>query len=112
MSTKLNGEDIAAKRYPRGFHIGQWTPQDGYAAAIREVAQPLADERDELKAEVERLRGTTGHETVPKQAFDELWDALERATDRLESVLSGKVVRDADETISEARSVLAKYPRP
>ena len=57
MSTKLNAEELAAKRYPLGdsyIHpVAGWTKdvpkeRDGYAAAIREVAQPIADQRDEL----------------------------------------------------------------
>ena len=65
MSNKLNAEEMAENRWPRLLH----TPQEimkasenaicaefeqnsiraGYAAAIREVAQPIADERDELR---------------------------------------------------------------
>jgi len=45
MSTKLNAEEMAAKRFPREV-IGN--KQAVYAAAIRKVAQPIAEERDEL----------------------------------------------------------------
>ena len=53
MSNKLNAEELAAKRFPH--FDGEPVPlvQRGYyAAAIREVAQPIADERDELVAEI------------------------------------------------------------
>ncbi len=49
MSTKLNDKQIAARRR---FGLTLWTNEmeHAYAAAIREVAQPIADERDELMA--------------------------------------------------------------
>jgi hypothetical protein len=47
LSAELNAEELAYK----------WTDDpvmaSGYAAAIREVAQPIADERDELREAVE-----------------------------------------------------------
>jgi hypothetical protein len=54
MSNKLNAEELAAKRYPYVVAgvIDEWERHHhagAYAAAIREVAQPIADERDELR---------------------------------------------------------------
>jgi hypothetical protein len=51
MTTKLNAEKLAYDR-----RVGLlWTRdmERAYAAAIREVAQPIADERDELREAVE-----------------------------------------------------------
>jgi len=53
MSTKLNAEELAAKRYPGNPTSTVKTiiaadKAEGYSLAIREVAQPLADQRDEL----------------------------------------------------------------
>ncbi len=57
MSTKLNAEELAAKRYDNGYmHIDDrgrcfditLRLRECAATAIREVAQPIADERDEM----------------------------------------------------------------
>lgn len=58
MSTRLNAKEMAAKRYgiinndesPFGGQMMSWEANkaNGYAAAILEVAQPIADQRDEL----------------------------------------------------------------
>lgn len=60
---KLNAEELAAKRFPkpadlpddesRGELIDYWREgglNEGYAAAITEVAQPLQDRVEELEA--------------------------------------------------------------
>ena len=65
-TTKLNAEELAAKRYSLAsaflnpsartiFRADEFDERveikrNAYAAAIREVAQPIADERDELLA--------------------------------------------------------------
>jgi hypothetical protein len=52
MSTKLNAKELAAKRYPLPDDEPSWDEhqkQLAYAAAIREVAQPIADERAALR---------------------------------------------------------------
>lgn len=49
MSTKMDAQAMAWKRYENeeaSFHRGGL--RAGYADAVREVAQPLADQRDEL----------------------------------------------------------------
>lgn len=53
MSTKLNAEELAAKRR----HGSLWSDEmeRAYAAAIREVAQPIADQRDGLLALVQKV---------------------------------------------------------
>jgi hypothetical protein len=53
MSTKLNAEELAAKRFPYAIpgvmdDIERQRQINTYALAIREVAQPIADQRDEL----------------------------------------------------------------
>ena len=88
MSTKLNATELAAKRYPNSINIKLWEPSDIYATAIREVAQPIADERDAFLKSVNDL-------------LDIIHDDLTHA-------------RQADhhEALSAARAVLAKYPKP
>lgn len=70
MSTKLNAEELAEERFPRYGSVAEalaYNPgvelhprrlaTEVYAAAVREVAQPIADERDEA---VELLRTIQG----------------------------------------------------
>jgi|LakMenE18May11ns_1017448.scaffolds.fasta_scaffold9554945_3 hypothetical protein len=52
MSTKLNAEELAAK------HHTYYARREAYAAAIREVAQPIADQRDELLEALTDLHDT------------------------------------------------------
>jgi len=91
MSTKLNAEELAAKRSQDhtepdaviGVTPWQFT-RLAYAAAIREVAQPIADERDELR--------------------EALLDLLDD-----KAQLPGKPRYSA---MANARAILAKYPKP
>ena len=56
MSTKLNAEEIAANRFPTVEGEPLPLVQRGYyAAAITEVAQLLADERDEYREALEGI---------------------------------------------------------
>jgi CHASE3 domain sensor protein len=90
MSTKLNAEELAAKRYgivnddqtPFGSQMMSWDANkaNGYAAAIREVAQPLADQRDEL---LEAL-------VASHQALDRLFTRLIGAEDGFLPTQSGQ----------------------
>lgn len=52
MSTKLNAQELARVKYPTEQTFGGprflLTKREGYTVAIREVAQPIADQRDEL----------------------------------------------------------------
>ena len=85
MSTKLNAEELLCKRR-------QWSEQSstcvsvtqdliGYSDAIREVAQPIADERDEM------WRALT---YMVRIAEDQGW---------------------TDDFLSIPRAILAKYPK-
>jgi len=60
MSTKLQAWILAEKRYPVGDEpdFDAILLQRGYANAIEEVAQPLADERDELKEVIKSVGNT------------------------------------------------------
>jgi hypothetical protein len=61
MSTKLNAEELAENRWDNPcsqFGAGRIL---GYADAIREVAQPLADEREELREALELARQGLDH---------------------------------------------------
>ena len=92
MSTKLNAEELAAKRYKDEHEPDavinvspfQWV-RLGYTTAIREVAQPIADERDELRTVIE---------------------------DILYWVDEGMPVDDMSTPIKDAERILAKYPKP
>jgi hypothetical protein len=84
MSNKLNAEELAAKRFTIGpAYRNYWEIEDAYAAAIREVAQPIADERDELR------------------------EALEGIMYKRDPLGFGD-----DETYTAARAILKKYPKP
>lgn len=48
----------------------------------------------------------------PNPMVNYMASSLERTSNRLRSVLSSKTVRDADETLEEARHILAKTKRP
>lgn len=100
MSTKLDAEGLAAKRWPiEGDGI-----IESYAAAIREVAQPIADELAQVKAERDELRGALedllrgvsgGHDNAPCHA--------------------GLTTREncyQCRRVDKARQLLAKYPAP
>jgi hypothetical protein len=81
MSTKLNAEELAAKWAKKG-PLRRIHPLEeyGYAAAIREVAQPLADQRDEL---LEAL-------VASHQALDRLFTRLIGAEDGFLPTQSGQ----------------------
>jgi hypothetical protein len=64
--TKLNAEELAAKRFGIGAWIVHWTPTDAYATAIREVAQPIADERDEYRKVLQWLDNWLGGKPMPE----------------------------------------------
>lgn len=53
MSTKMNAEELASKRWPE-FALGN--KREVYAAAIREVAQPISEELEEVKRERDEYR--------------------------------------------------------
>lgn len=91
MSTKLNAEQLATKRYPTksddllGYARNKRKHhREGYAAAIREHSQPIADERDELRKALE--------------AIVNQWD--------------WRVSKPSGELFANARAILAKYPKP
>ena len=92
MSTKLNAEELAVKRYPEieGTNIEahfQDGCKAGYFFAIEEVAQPIADERDELREALE---------AIIKQ-----WDTP-----------NWKLKESTGAIIGRGRAVLDKYPKP
>lgn len=75
------------------------------AAAIREVAQPIADERDELREALERVLNER----------DELREALEDVLAGWELMISAygyDPSKEPEGSINQrARAILAKYPR-
>jgi hypothetical protein len=110
MSNKLNAEELAAKRYPYVVAgvIDEWERHHhagAYAAAIREVAQPIADQRDELRALIERamdvLPGTIRWGVaVGKERF--MWTEEEAA----------HAFSDESNLAESMSAILAKYPKP
>jgi hypothetical protein len=108
MSTKLNAGQLAEKRYPAET---SWEPvrvtadaksgaimslhiirKDGYAAAIREVAQPIADQRDEL---LEALRESS------------VW-----VSEYVSQMSAYRISDDASECLDKMRAIIYKYPEP
>ncbi len=90
MSTKLDAEALAAKRYDEGYmHMDDRgrcfditnRMRECAAATIREVAQPIADERDAYREVVENFVK---------------WMNMERRA----------------APIKEAEAILSKYPKP
>ena len=90
MSTKLDDERLAYMRWPYGPYR---QARFGYAAAIREVAQPIADERDELRAICEAL--IAAHD----------WAIANPDSPISATINFGHVAHDA-------RQLIAKYPKP
>jgi hypothetical protein len=101
MSNKLNAEGLAINAYPVNIVTDTQNILDteqvkriGYAAAIREVAQPIADERDEYR---EALVGLVYDIAGDQHDFDEISKAFcPIVAARIES----------------ARAILDKYPKP
>ena len=96
MSTKLNAEELAAKwiEDPRPVMmnygtVDEWKmddelwrhTRDTYAAAIREVAQPIADQRDELLQIVMDIMATP----VPDASYH--WLSDNGFTDRINAIV-------------------------
>lgn len=109
MSTKLDAEGLAERRSnalsaeihaalpkpvnePTGTIVGKrvYDWKSGYAAAIREHSQPLADELAQVKAERDELR----------EALNEMLGADPES--RLATLAAAQY----------ARTILAKYPKP
>jgi len=113
MSTKLNAEELAAKRWPDWAikksritsvdeaeipKLKTYSIREGYAAAIREHSQPLADELEQVKAErdalVQLLRGClllmTTTSPAPKGTTQDEWGDI----------------------VPAIRAILAKYQKP
>jgi hypothetical protein len=99
MSTKLNAEELAAKRYKDEHEPDavinvspyQWV-RLGYSTAIREVAQPIADERDE--------------------ALVVLRDIVDFCDDPDGSTKRETLAEGLSRMLPSARAILAKYPKP
>jgi hypothetical protein len=111
MSTKLNAEGLARERYPENHGEPEILVQFqegcrfGYFWAIEEVAQPIADERDELRALIERamdvLPGTIRWGVAAgKERF--MWTEEEAA----------HAFSDESNLTESMSAILAKYPKP
>jgi hypothetical protein len=111
MSNKLNAEELAAKRYPENHGDPEILVQFqegcrfGYFWAIEEVAQPIADERDELRALIERVMDVLPGAirwgvAAGKERF--MWTEEEAA----------HAFSHESNLVEKARAILAKYPKP
>ena len=140
----MNAEELAANKYDANnahYSLEQikWM-RLGYAAAIREHSQPLADERDELIScipegymvhsggnAIEALRFLVASYRVTidehnqwrdaanelQKERDELREALENCLWVLDgTVAAGRNTIADDEVLRNGRAVLAKYPKP
>ena len=98
MSNKLNANELAYDR-----RVGLlWTRdmERAYAAAIREVAQPIADERDELLDALALIANALSPNSLPVNGMMASYDhAL-------------MVREEADRAFEIARAAIAKYPKP
>lgn len=90
--SKLNVEELCVRDIPKYTHATayQVAAKEGYRIAIREVAQPIADERDEL---IQLLRGClflmNTNSPAPK----------------------GTTLNEWGDIIPAMRAILAKYPK-
>jgi hypothetical protein len=79
MSTKLNAQELAAKRAIDTLWSGPLIYN--YALAIREVAQPIADQRDELLQIVMDIMATP----VPDSSYH--WLSDNGFTDKINAIV-------------------------
>lgn len=113
MSTKLNAEELAAKRWQfqheEPTHVGLIKVYREIAEiTIREVAQPIADERDEYRKALDAiLANWDSHLHQPEQLKS--GDIGDGKTFEYWSP-SGAMIDT--EPIAKARAILSKYKRP
>jgi hypothetical protein len=99
MSNKLNAEELAYDR--RVGLLWTFDMERAYAAAIREVAQPIADERDELREvlkDARKLLWKQGLRPIPTTKGN-MDMAMSYANEQ------GLLLKSID-------AILAKYPKP
>lgn len=103
MSTKLNAEELAAKRFPARSEDGEveYGPSWREAAKviIREVAQPIADERDELREALTDLH-------------DVAIDARAIVAGQQTPIDRSALIILLTERLAATRAILDKYPTP
>jgi hypothetical protein len=122
MSNKLNAEELAAKieRLSSNLegNVAKWVNEDlmDIAQHIREVAQPIADERDEA---IKRAETAEAHAVIFAQKLaamtderDELLKVLENCLWVLDgTVAAGRNTIADDEVLRNGKAILAKYPK-
>jgi hypothetical protein len=99
MSTKLNAEELAAKRFQIGPTArNYWRLEDAYAAAISEHSQPIADERDEYR---EALKQSKAMMMEAASLLGKVggWDA-------------GHAQGTLRQGVREIDAILSKHPKP
>lgn len=111
MSTKKTPEERADERFPDDtadmtdlsktaefIKLVRISARDGYAAAIREVGKPIADERDELREALESAVKSIGASAISEAAK---WTSDPDAQ-----------LRHMNKVTEPYRSILAKYQKP
>jgi hypothetical protein len=101
MSTKLNAEQLLANRFSEPYSSYGSGRIDGYVDAIREVAQPIADERDELRQALEKVMAY--REGVKPFDFHSIKSQRKRHIATFDAWIKIEY---------EIRAILAKYPKP
>mgnify|MGYP003425299772 FL=1 len=104
MSTKINAEQLANEQYPFPEDEPSWDThllQTGYERAIEDVAQPIADERDELRQ-------------VLKDASELIWKQglrpIPATKGNMDIAMS--YANEQGILLKSIDAVLAKYPKP
>lgn len=91
MSTKLNAEELAAQYIPDWSENDFTTKRRGFAMCVEKFAEPIADERDELREALEDVLAG--------------WELMISAYGYDPS-------KEPEDSINQrARAILAKYPR-
>lgn len=99
-TTKLDAEVLARKAHPDWGVYGL----NGYSASIREVAQPLADELAQVKAERDELREALGW-------YEDQAAALVRNHGKDDAIIAIMHALFIDGG-KRASAILEKYPKP
>ena len=107
MSTKLDSAGLAEAAFPHDTESKNGRPgrtevqngrYQGFVYAIREVAQPIADERDELREALESAVKSIGASAISEAAK---WTSDPDAQ-----------LRHMNKVTEPYRSILAKYKKP
>jgi len=109
MSTKLNAEELAFEAAGQTDRYVAW--RKGYAQAIREHSQRIADERDEA---INRAEIAEAHAVIFAQKLAAMTDERDELREVLKEIIGsmdrGYMVHQL--SVDKASAILAKYPKP